>query len=399
MGWLKRREKTAEARPADLAVRAAGEIDVGQPPPPLPESWHGVGWPISAALYAEPGTLNPGDMPLNRDTVKMVPAVRRGVRLMSGAIASMAMERWRGLDRLPPGMLAQIEPDRAYVTTMTLTVEDLILFPYAWWKVLERDDQGFPKVCRRLEPEHVSVQREPDGAGVVERAFVTYRGKEVPQRDLIRFDGPDEGLLCLGRVEIETALRLELAARVYASPEVPTGYLKNTGQYELPQPKVTELLDAWRIGRMTRSTAFLNGNVDYVNTFATPDTLQLVQGREETAAQIARLLNLPPRYVGAKSGDSMTYSTQRAERQDLLDFSLSPYFKPIAQRLSMSDINGSPRGQEVRFSGAAFLATDPREAAEIAEILIRSGQSTANEQREERGLAPLAEPQEVPANA
>lgn len=379
--WLRGDTVTATTPP-----EPSREIDVGRPPvPPAGGLAPSITYALTQGLD-DPYLTGTGMIP--RYIALQVPAVRRGVRVISGAIASMMLERWRGFEQIDPGpLLIQPEPDRPYVTSLTLTVEDLILYPYAWWLVIERDYQGYPSRVRRLEPEHVTIQRDWDTGGV-ERVFVTYRGREVPERNLIRFDGPDEGLLCLGQLEILTGYRLEVSAQTYADPQVPSGVLKNTGQYAQSREEMLQTVTDWETARRTRATGYLNANLDYVTTMAMPDQLQLVQGREETAAQIARLLNLPPRYVGAKSGDSMTYSTVTAERRDLIDLSLTPYMKPIEQRLSMSDGNGSPRGQTVAFDPSFFLRQDPREQAEVSEIEIRSGVSTVPEQRALRGLPP-----------
>ncbi|MFE6404777.1 phage portal protein [Streptomyces alboflavus] len=351
-------------------------------------------------LTASPGAWGCG-WPLSRRLAMKVPAVRRGVRTIADTIATMPLERWRGLAKLPTGtFLDQPEAWRARVSTITETVEDLIMYPYAWWYVLARDWAGWPAAVVRLDPAYVTVTTVP-GSGEIEQVYVTYRGRELRQEALIRFDGPDEGLLELGDVEIMTALRLEAAAQSYADPEVPSGVLTNTGEYRLTKAEREELMDGWTAARRRRRTAFLDANLAYQAVLSTPEQLQLVQAREESAVQIARLLNLPPHYVGARSGDSMTYSTVASQRRDLSDISLAPYIGAIEGRLSMADRNGSPQGQSVRFDRTGLLRSDAREDAEVGEILIRSGQSTAAEQRARRGLPPSAAPgapQEGPAD-
>ncbi|MFB6943392.1 phage portal protein [Streptomyces sp. NPDC060286] len=354
--------------------------------------------PVLAERLSEPpGVWGCGGWMLSRRLAMKVPAVRRGVRTIADSIATMPLERWRGLVKLPPStFLDQPESWRAYVSTITETVEDLIFYPWAWWYVVGRDWAGWPSAVIRLDPQYVSVTTVP-GSGEIDRVYVTYRGRELPQEDLIRFDGPDEGILTLGDVEIWTALRLELAAQSYADPEVPTGVLTNTGEYRLTPAEREELMAGWTAARRRRRTAFLDANLSYQSVLSTPEQLQLVQAREESAVQLARLLNLPPHYVGAKSGDSMTYSTVASQRRDLSDISLAPYVGAIEGRLSMSDRNGSPQGQRVKFDRSGLLRSDAREDAEVGEILIRSGQSTADEQRARRGLPPLDPPPAAPA--
>jgi len=375
------------ARADEHVVQAAREIDVTRP------------------LVSYPDSMNPDMLAqldgfgfngcLTRELAMKVPAVRRATRVIADAVASMPLTAWRGLNKVPTStFLRQPETWRAYEATMRELTEDMIFYPEGWWLVQSRDFTRHPLTVVRLDPRYVSVTRVP-GSSEIDRVYATYKGRLLDQADLMRFDGPDEGVLQLGTVEIWTALRLELAAQTYADPEVPSGYLTNTGEHRLSPDERTLIMEQWRASRRRGSTAFFDANLSYQFIQAMPDQLQLVQGREESAAQIARLMNVPPHYVGAKSGSSMTYSTVAAQRRDLVDLSLAPYIQAIDGRLSMSDLNGSPQGQTVRLDRSDLLRSDAREDAEIGEILIRSGQSTVNEQRARRGLPPLSTPAPV----
>jgi HK97 family phage portal protein len=367
------------------AAAADREIDVTRPLESFPDG-------INPVLFEHLDGLTSFDQYLTKTLAMKVPAVRRAVRVLADAVASMPLTAWRGLQPVPTSsFLRQPEDWRPLAATLRETVTDLIFHSEAWWKVQARDFTGHPLVAVRLDPAYVTVTRVP-GSSEIERIYATYKGYPVEPADLMRFDGPDEGVLKLGTVEIWTALRLELAAQTYADPEVPSGYLTNTGEYRLTPDERTAILAEWRAARRRGSTAFFDANLSYEFIQAMPDQLQLVQGREESAAQIARLMNIPPHYVGAKSGSSMTYSTVAAQRRDLVDLSLAPYIQAIDGRLSMSDRNGSPLGQTVRLDRSDLLRSDAREDAEIGEILIRSGQSTVNEQRARRGLPPLSTP-------
>ncbi|MFE3071772.1 phage portal protein [Streptomyces sp. NPDC059247] len=330
-----------------------------------------------------------------------LPTVRRGVRLISGAIGTMPLRRWRDGEEIPPGpLLTQPETWRPYCRSIAALVEDLILYPRAWWLVTGRDGwTGYPTSVVRLDPESVQVDAEP-GTDEVVREWATYRGRPVNATDLIAFDGPDEGLLTLGDDTIVTALALEAAAARYASPEIPTGILKQTSQYDLTDDEVDALLDRWERSRRTRGTGWLNSGVDYQGVTTTPADFQLVESREESALQLCRHLGLPPRYAAVASGDSLTYSTQLSERTDLIELCFAPYLSVIEERLSMSDRNGSPRGQTVRFSVLEFLRSAPLDRAERYARLIPLGVMSTGEARGEEGLSgPPPPPPAAPAPA
>lgn len=368
-------------------VRAAGTITIGTPAVSdgqLPQ------WMWDRMTYGMYGACMP------RPLAKTVPAVRRGLSVISGAVASMPLTRRRGLDVLPAGqLLEQPEVDRPYVNTMIDTVEDLACGQYAWWLVVAREYTGFPARVVRLEPEYVQVETEP-GTDEVLRTYATYRGSPVPVEDLIRFEGPDAGLLVYGADTIATALSLEASARRYSEPEVPTGVIESTSDYQLNETEVDAFLLRWETARRARNTAFLQ-NAKYAPVFSTPEQMQMVQSREENALQIARHLNLPPRYVSTASGDSNTYTNVTAERRELVELSLQPYMSAIEQRLSMSDRNGSPRGQTVRFDLDAFLRPTPQERAEIYSKTIPLGVTTVQEARENEAgtMSPASAPMEV----
>ncbi|MCF2526941.1 phage portal protein [Yinghuangia soli] len=328
-----------------------------------------------------------------------VPAVRRAVSLIGNTIGTLPLVRWRGTDQLDgTPFLDQPEGFRCRYNTMAATVGDLVLHRYAWWRVLRRDYLGWPLEVVRLEPEYVSVQRL-FGTDEVERVYATYRGREVPPDDLICFEGPDEGLLQLGRGEILTALALEAAANRYASPTMPTGVLKQRGQYGLTDDEIDALLTKWETSRRARTTAYLNEGIEYDPVAASPAELQLVEGREESAVQIARLCGIPPRYMNVTAGDSMTYSTLESERRDLIELTLTPYMEPITGRLSMSDRNGSPRGVRVGFSLETFGRGAPLDRAQRYATLIPLGVMSVQEARDAEddltGAAPRPRP--VPA--
>lgn len=380
--WLRGR-RTTDA----VDITAAGTITIGTVPVYDGQIPQWMWDQMTCGLYG-------GAIP--RKLAKTVPAVRRGLAVTCGAIASMPLVRRRGLDIIPRGpLLEQPEAHRAYVNTIIDTVEDLVCGQYAWWLVLARDYTGYPAQCVRLEPEYVQVEHEP-GTDEVVRTYATYRGSEVPAGDLIRFEGPDEGLLVFGAEAIVTALSLEASSRRYSEPEVPTGVIESTSDYQLQADEVDDLLAKWERDRRMRNTAFLQ-NAKYNPIFSTPEQMQLVQSREENALQIARHLNLPPRYVSTASGDSNTYTNVTAERRELVELSLQPYMSAIEQRLSMPDRNGSPRGQTIRFDVDAFLRPTPQERAEIYGTLVPLGVTTVAEAREqERGTAaPTTAPMEV----
>jgi hypothetical protein len=329
--------------------------------PPVPERTQG-GDPASITGVAARGDshLAPFTVPetgawwLSRRLVWRVPAAAQGLQIIAGTLSTLPLYRWRDAERLDDVSLIG-QPDPAVPTSamMFQTVEDLILFPYAYWLVLGRSlEDGRPIYARYVPADAVTDRLDEHNP------HITYAGVDYGPADVIRFPSPTPGLLVTGQDALRTAYLLERAAQRNADEPIPTGYLQNTGGVDLDDDEIDELLDGWGEARRQRATAYLNASTKYETTAFDAKQLQLVEGREQAAGEIARLLNLPPRYVNAPlaGGSSLTYQTLESARRDLVDLSLSVYMKPLTDRLSMDDL--TPRGQVVRFSLIDFYRSD-----------------------------------------
>lgn len=317
-----------------------------------------------------------------RTVALQVPVIRRGVNLISGTIGSFPLTRWRNGEQIPAGtLLEQPELWRPYCRTIAETVADLVLYKYAWWMVIERDPwTGYPTHVVRLDPEYVTVQHQ-FGSDEIMWEWATYMGEIIDPINLLRFDGPDDGLLTCARGSIMTALTLEQAAARYASPDVPTGILKQTSQYDLTDPEVDRLMERWSARFGSGSTRFLNPGLDYQSVQSSAVDLQLVEARGLSDLQLARHMSLPPRYLAVSYGSSMNYSNLESERRDLIELAFIPYLNAIEQRLSMNDRNGSPRGQKVRFDLSDFSRGVPLERAQRYATLLPLGVMSVEEAR------------------
>ena len=202
------------------------------------------------------------------------------------------------------------------------------------------------------------------------------------QNSLVVFNGLDEGVLNRAGRTIRAAQELEKAAEMYAKEPVPTMVLKSNGTNLTPE-RITRLLESWKMSRATRSTAFLNADVELTALGFDPQKLQLNEARQYLATETARAVGIPASFVSAET-TSMTYSTTVMERKALIDFSLRNVLTPIEQRLSMADF--VPNGVEVRFDIDDFLRGSALERAQVYEILNRIGAMSIEQIQEEEDL-------------
>lgn len=327
---------------------------------------------------------------VTRKQAMAIPAVRRGRQVIAGTIggAGLVATRRRGTtppERVTLPLLTQLNPNVTNAWMLTWTVDTLLFYGVAWWLVTARDQLGYPTSVVWVQPYRVQVSH--DGKVLVDN-------QPTPDRDLIRFDGPDEGLLVHSSRAIITYTALEDAVRKFARLDVPLGWFEDT-ECSLEATERQVLLDSWETARRARTTGYIPRGLKYVPNGATPGAMQLTEARGFQAAEIARALNLPAVYVNAPSGDSLTYATTESNRRELSDITLSPFTAAIGQRLSMPDV--TPNGTTISVDLARFLRGDLRQILDAGAVAIASGQMTVDEIRDQwLDLPPLDQPDPTP---
>lgn len=306
---------------------------------------------------------------VTRREAMTIPAVRRGRQIVAGTIGTLALQGVRlapdgGETVLDRALLRQPDPNATRQFTLTWTVDDLLFNGVSWWRITAKDFYGFPVSAWRVPRERVAID--------FAEGVVRIDGVVVPDSELIRFDGPDEGILNTSGRTLRTCILLEEAARRFARLDIPLGiFTPADGAPEMDAKKVKALLDEWEAVRKDRTTGYVNKSLKYEPVQFNAQQVELSATRSFQDAECARLFNLPPRYVGASSGDSMTYSTVESDRRELLDLSLAPYVSAINQRLSMDDV--TPRGQLVRVDTLPLLRGDTKTAMETAKAGLDAG--------------------------
>jgi len=338
--------------------------------------------PAAAAAFG----FSPDTETVTRREAMRVPAVRRARAIIAGTIGSMTWQCRRGHELVDRALCRQPSPDVTPQFVWTWTVDDLLFYGVSWWRVLDRDAEDYPSAVERVVRERVRVDQSEG------RVYID--GEHVPDRDVIRFDGPDEGVLEYGATTLRTCLLLEAAVRKFARLDVPLGYLRPAeGAEELSgepgtanpadptdeRSEIDALLDEWESARARRSTAFLNRAVEYQTVMFDAQRVQLSEARQQQSMEVARLTNLPPRYVNAPQASGMTYTNTESDRRDLLDTSLDQYVTAIAQRLSMGDV--TPRGQRVAPDVLSWLRGDTAAVITAGAQAIDAGVMTPEEVR------------------
>jgi phage portal protein BeeE len=265
---------------------------------------------------------------------------------------------------LPPDTWTlQPDPNVTRNFIMANTCSDLIMFGRAFWAITERLGNGFPSAFTWLPAQNVYTldQTGPQWFGPSNQ--ITFQGAPLATTDVVQFLSPNGGLIYQGVSAISTALRLQRAAERFATNEIPSGYLKQTGGEPMTAQDLADMAAAFAAARQQSTVAALNEYVDYKETSHKPDDLQLVQSREFMALEMARLANIPPYLVGV-SVPGYTYQNADSARNDLYQFAAKPLIEAIEQTLSQNSV--LPRGRYLELDVSAYLyetgmATDERD--------------------------------------
>jgi len=339
-------------------------------------------------LQAATGGLFFTNQSATREQAMSVPALARARNIICSTIASLPIETYNHFTKQhlrPARVLMQPDPRIAGSATYAWLCEDLLFTGYAYAQVLDSysdSDGARVRAFTRVAPNRVSYQLNSNQTEIL---FYRVDGAEVPlfgQNALIVFSGLDEGVLNRAGRTIKAALELEKAAEMYAKEPLPTMVLKSNGTNLTPE-RITRLLESWKASRATRSTAFLNADVELQALGFDPKSLQMNEARQYLATEICRAVGIPASFVSAEM-TSMTYSNMIAERKALIDFSLRPLLTVLEQRLSQSDF--VPNGVEVRFDMDDFLRGSALERAQVYEILNRIGAMSVEQIQEEEDL-------------
>jgi HK97 family phage portal protein len=325
-----------------------------------------------------------------RQLAMSVPSVARARNIICGTIGSLPLttfNRITGEFVDPNRVINQPDPRVAGFVIYNWLAEDIWLYGVGYGQVLEMysiTDSSRIRAWTRVSPDRVTVDTNFKNTEIT---GYKVDGQPVPLSgvgSIIRFDGPDEGLLHRAGKTIAAAVYLENAAVNYAKDPVPSTVLKSNGT-NLTAERISSLLNAWRTARQQKATAFLNADVTLESVGFDPKSLQLAEARQYVALELARACGIPAYFLSAET-TSMTYSNAVSERRSLVDFSLRPILKAIEERLSLPDFVPNP--VMVRFALDDFLRGNALERAQVYEILNRIGAMSVEQIQREEDLIP-----------
>ena len=340
---------------------------------------------------AAPAPLNPSlnnfyfsASTATRQQAMAIPTIARARNILC-SLATLPIEQYiksTGAHVEPNRVINQPDSRVPGSAIYSFIAEDLLFHGVAYGQVMSMYADGRIQEWTRIATERVSYKTNSAQTEIV---GYTVDGKDVPNMgigSLVVFNGLDEGFLNRAGRTIRAAIALENASEAFAKEPVPMMVLKSNGT-NLTSERIGKLLEAWRVARSTRSTAFLNADVELQAMGIDPNKLQLNEARQYVALELCRAIGLPAYFASAET-TSMTYSNAISERRSLIDFGGRNLLLAIEQRLSMPDFVG--QGNEIRYSLDEYLRGNPLERAQVYEILNRIGAMSVEEIRKEEDL-------------
>ena len=341
------------------------------------------------------GEYSPYAMPfqyayVSRTEAVSVPALFRCRNLLAGTIGAIPLELYKkstNEELGSPAWLEQPSYSQPRSVTIAWTVDSLLFYGQAFWKVVEvYQEDGRPSRFEWIANHRVTATLDKDNVFVKSYAV---DGITLPMDglgSLVTFQSLNDGILNTGVSTIRAAIDVQKAATVAAATPMATGYIKNTGA-DLDPKEVQGLLAAWKNARNNRSTAYLTSTLEYTPVSFSPKDMMYSDAIFNLATECARLCNVPAYYVSADQNNSMTYANVQDERKQFLTMSLQPFITAIEDRLSMDDITA--RGNVVRFDiDKNFLRTDPLAELAVIEKLLALNLVTQEQAMEMTDLTP-----------
>ena len=328
--------------------------------------------------------------PMDRSLAMQVPAVARCRNLIAGVISYLPLELYNkstGEELGSPVWLEQPDIRQPRSVTLSATVDSLIFYGVAYWRVTEVYASDLrPARFEWVANTRVNAQLNAKGTEVM---YYTVDGSQVPMDgpgSLITFQGLTQGVLQTAGRTIQSALDIERAAAVAAQTPMATGYLKNTGA-DLPEDHVQGLLATWKASRASRSTAYLTSTLSYESVGFSPKDMMYNEASQYLATQIARAMNVPAIYISADMNGSYTYQNSVDNRKEFVSYSLQPFICAIEDRLSMDDITA--RGNVVKFNvEESFLRADTMKRLEAIEKMLALGLIDVEQAKEMEDMSP-----------
>jgi hypothetical protein len=346
MGLAQRLRLVAVASPIDPSIGGgrsdpapAVHADVGLPIPEIASPF-GSTSQLSTIVWSD--LLDGAQLPMTRAEAMAVPAIAKARHVVAPKIAGTPLRAFRDATQLDDPVWSYRTDDGVSPWhRMVWTVDDLIFHGWSLW--LAR--RGAAPTAELLAASRIRKDRWTFDSN----SNLLVDGEPIAEALAILIPGPHEGILTYARTAIRHARQLLSAAANAGNTPSASMELHNTGDVELTQTQIDDLIGMWAAARRGE-----NGGVGYTNRslevrmHGSIDAALLIDGRNAAAVDCARVVGVAAAMVDATAPKaSLNYETTEGRGLEHSEYGIEPYMEAIAARLSLDDV--VPRGQRVAF--------------------------------------------------
>ena len=319
---------------------------------------------------------------VDQDTMLGVPAIWRGITLISDAIGAMPLHAYRGdtLVTPTPNILLRPNPPCIRMETIAAMASALLIHGNYIAVLGEPGVNGLPESFYPVEPNRVNVSRDNG------RMIYMIDGRQYDQSQILHiknFSMPGAlvgvGILGAQKQALGKLIAInEYASRYFDGGVSPSAILKSANP-DLTQEEADALKAAWMsmYSSRNRAPAVLNSSTEFQVLSDNAQEAQLIEAQQQALVEASNILGLPAYYLGAPNS-SRTYSNVEQENLQLIRWSI----QPIAQRIEEALSDLLVRGQVAKFNFDSLLRTDTLSRYQAHEIAISNGFLTVDEVRE-----------------
>ncbi|AOY71032.1 hypothetical protein ARZXY2_1479 [Arthrobacter sp. ZXY-2] len=279
--------------------------------------------------------------PVDIATADTVPAVRRGVQIISSVGSRFPLATnttgYEWLNTSEGAITPALRTARI--------IQDLIYYNHSLIQV-SRDESGYVNGYAHLPVAYWSI----DGDG-----FILVNGKKVDQNSVVYIPGVMlEGFLEAGRDAVRQYRNITATMNNRTSVPEPVTLTKETQPLEADPDEIEQMKEHLQAAMTSRGGMV---HVPYgleVVGYGGSDSANslMIEAREALRKDVANTLGITVGLLDGTNGDSNTYNNAVDERNELLELTIKTFTEPIADRLSQNDV--TPEGVKVSFDYSSF---------------------------------------------
>jgi HK97 family phage portal protein len=331
---------------------------------------------------------------VDQNTALGIPAIYRGITLISDAIGALPLCAYRNKRKVipTPQILIRPVPNETRMETISAMAAALIVHGNYIAVLGEPGVNGLPDSIYPVSPDRVQVAKE-NGRIIYKIDEKSYDQSEIMHIKNFTMPGDlvGKGILAVAKQALGKEIAInEYAARYFDGGVNPTAVIKSANP-DLTQEEADALKNAWMAmySSRNRSPVVMNSSTDFEVLSSNAAESQLVEAQTAGLTEAANILGLPPYFLGSPNS-SRTYSNVEQENLQLVKWSI----QPIAERIEAAFSDLLVRGQVAAFEYESLLKTDTASRYDAYAVALSSGFLTVDEIRDYENLDPMDQEEE-----